>query len=482
MSVPSNITDCSTSTSTNRTTIGADGVPVTKNHLARVYANDKTIAQIAHQAATQNPDVTFAEPPTTGKYPNSKLAELISNVFTFKNWNGTSYDTWLTIGNFVRGILNSADAPAFRTAIGATTSTDFQSNVFTGFTTAGTSTAYTLTPSPSITAYTARTAFDVTFHTASGAAPTIQISGLATPPNLVKQVSAGTYTNIALNEIPANHVSKVVLLSATQALVVTMPPAATTSTASPQRQTVLDGPINTSGLPTFGGATGGTSITMSGTLEISAANGPSDRRASITNAAWTGFSTNGTHYMFLEANADGTCTPIRVTLAPTYRWAGADVVTNNQHTFNESSMQMKVGNGSTATQVFRVCVGEAVVSGGVVSSITWYSINGRYESALQNVPAAETSLNMSHLLGRKPNRWSVHLVNNTSEFGYAVGVEVPLANSDGDGARMTSLFASPTTVSYRSSVAQPFVKDLSGAGGVPITAANWRLIFRAWAF
>lgn len=92
-------------------------------------------------------------------------------------------------------------------------------------TTGGTSTAYTLTPATAITSYAAGQTFWVNFHTASGASPTLQVSGVASPPSLVKQTSAGTYTNIAASEIPANHRSRVTLLSATQALVEDLPPA-----------------------------------------------------------------------------------------------------------------------------------------------------------------------------------------------------------------------------------------------------------------
>lgn len=95
------------------------------------------------------------------------------------------------------------------------------------YTTAGTSTAYTLTPSPAITAYAAGQSFYVTFNAASGAAPTLAISGVATPPNLVKQLLDGTYANIAANDLPINHRSRVTLMSATQALV-QLPTAALT--------------------------------------------------------------------------------------------------------------------------------------------------------------------------------------------------------------------------------------------------------------
>ena len=95
-------------------------------------------------------------------------------------------------------------------------------NTSTVYTTAGTATAYTITPNPAITAYTAGQAHQVLFSLASGLNPTLQISGMATPPNLVMQKADGTYINAV--GIPLNHRSLVTLLSATQALVVTMPP------------------------------------------------------------------------------------------------------------------------------------------------------------------------------------------------------------------------------------------------------------------
>lgn len=94
-----------------------------------------------------------------------------------------------------------------------------QNQTFTAFTTGGSSTAYTLTPIPAITAYTAGQSFDVTFHTTSGAAPTLQISGIATPPTLVRRLADGTVTNILAGDIPAG-TYRVRTLSATQVEVI----------------------------------------------------------------------------------------------------------------------------------------------------------------------------------------------------------------------------------------------------------------------
>lgn len=98
---------------------------------------------------------------------------------------------------------------------------DYLSERLGSFTTTGTSTAFVGTPVPAVTSYFAGLSFWVTFHTAAGANPTLQISGLATPPNLVYKLGDGAYANINSN-LPAGPY-RVTLLSATQALVENAP-------------------------------------------------------------------------------------------------------------------------------------------------------------------------------------------------------------------------------------------------------------------
>lgn len=125
----------------------------------------------------------------------------------------------LTTSAFGATLIAAANAAAARTLLAAVGGAEIQAQTYTAFTTGGTNTAYTLTPDPAITAYAAGQSYWVTFALASGAAPTLAISGIATPPNLVKQAADGTYSNIAANDIPANHRGRVTLLNATQAVV-----------------------------------------------------------------------------------------------------------------------------------------------------------------------------------------------------------------------------------------------------------------------
>jgi hypothetical protein len=83
-----------------------------------------------------------------------------------------------------------------------------QAQTYTAYTTGGSSTAYTLTPTPALAALAENQEFDVEFHTAAGATPTLAISGL-TAKSLKYRGSGGTLTAVTSTQIPAGWRSKV---------------------------------------------------------------------------------------------------------------------------------------------------------------------------------------------------------------------------------------------------------------------------------
>ncbi len=89
-----------------------------------------------------------------------------------------------------------------------TTSADIQVQLATAFTTGGTSTAFTLTPTPAIAANTTNQLFRVKFHAAAGATPTLAVSGL-TALNLKYKDSTGTKKAITATQVPINWISDV---------------------------------------------------------------------------------------------------------------------------------------------------------------------------------------------------------------------------------------------------------------------------------
>lgn len=258
-------------------------------------------------------------------------------------------------------------------------------------------------------------------------------------------------------------------------------PAMPTSVQLPVRQTVLSGPVDSSGFAAFGGSTGSTTVTATGTLVASAANGFNvlgqvNRIGSITTPSWTGLSTNGTMYLYLDIAANGTCTTGSTTLAPTYRWGGADVVTNNQFTFNIQEMVGKVGNGTSAVQTYRVFVGQVTVAAGVVSAIIWYALQGRYDSGWTNtIPAGGVVTVKNHNIGTIPYivRWENQCL--TAEQGFAVGDIIDAANNTTPGSTWTVVpvrTALTLTVVQGSNVSFAIVNKGTGTSVIG-TNANW---------
>ncbi len=94
------------------------------------------------------------------------------------------------------------------TALGAPTKGGIQAQTYTAYTTGGTSTAYTLTPTPALSALAENQEFDVEFHTAAGATPTLAISGL-TAKSLKYRNSAGTLVAVTSTQIPSGWRSRV---------------------------------------------------------------------------------------------------------------------------------------------------------------------------------------------------------------------------------------------------------------------------------
>jgi len=103
------------------------------------------------------------------------------------------------IGNTPAGTIVATNQQAVNNELDAKPA--LQTN--TAFTTAGTATAYTLTPIPALTALAANQRFRVKFNATSGAAPTLAVSGLVAKPlmyynALGAKVECGA-TNIILN-------------------------------------------------------------------------------------------------------------------------------------------------------------------------------------------------------------------------------------------------------------------------------------------
>lgn len=119
------------------------------------------------------------------------------------NWVVILYSRYASIGT--AAIKNTGNAAAGNIPLNS----DIQGQTLTAFTTAGTATAFTLTPTPAITANTAGIEFDVTFNAAAGTTPTLAVSGL-TALNLKYRDSTGAKQAVTSTQVPNGWRSKVV--------------------------------------------------------------------------------------------------------------------------------------------------------------------------------------------------------------------------------------------------------------------------------
>jgi len=430
---------------------------------------------------------------TTEQVVSDDAATRASKLFGFDgDGNVTTYApadlSLTTITSFAETLLDDATAAAMLTTLGAPTKADIQNQAYNAGTTGGTSTAYTLTPTPAITSLAENQDFDVEFHTGAGTTPTLSISGQAAKA-LKYRDDTGALQDVTLTQVPTGWRSRVTY-DGTYYIVREVP--TTTGGAMGVRQTVFNGTVDSSGYSAFGGSTGSTTVTASGTLTATAANGfgssgAVDRIGSITNPSWTGLSTNGTMFLYLDIAADGSCTTGSTPLAPVYQWGGTYSATSGQFTFNIQEMVGKVGNGATATQTYRVFVGEVTVAVGVVSAITWYALMGRASVKNFTLAAAGSGYSWSHNIGVQLVDYSHWLECVTTEHGYAVGdyAHSPMTyNASGTAEYSTDPIRTTgrNSLAYYTGAQNLLITTTSGAVN-PVTLVNWAgniLATRGW--
>jgi hypothetical protein len=257
---------------------------------------------------------------------------------------------------------------------------------------------------------------------------------------------------------------------------------------SSTRQTVLSGPVlSINGNSNFGGSTGSTTVTASGTLIVSASFGTKDRVGSITNPSWTGLSSaSSTYHLYIDVAADGTCTTGSVvgTNGPVYTQGTNYSVSLNDHTFSIPEMTMKVGTGASSTQVWRVFVGTALTGGfSTVTQITWWAIRGQWRGSITALSLSSQTV-LTHNIGIPFAFITPQLYITPDGSGTQNGWN-GYTNSDPDFL----LIGSGTQISYSCSNSTQLkistansISVVPGAGGAPvsITPSNWRLYALAY--
>ena len=155
-------------------------------------------------------------------------------------------------------------------------------------------------------------------------------------------------------------------------------------------------------------------------------------------------------------------------------------------------MTMKVGNGATAAQAYDVFVGEVFVAGNVVSTLTWYAVQGRYIGAEFGF-ATTTQYTQTHNLGGNPQFMKTRLqaVNKTTDAGWAVGARVDVTTAGFDyqngygvvvGLNAATSTANCVSANVITAANLQILNKTAGTNGA-ITTANWKLLLqvdRGW--
>lgn len=208
------------------------------------------------------------------------------------------------------------------------------------------------------------------------------------------------------------------------------------------RNTTLCGSVNASGYANFLAKDGANNnVKLSATsipvrLAISDgfdAYGAREYIVSITSdvvpAAWSGLTTNGTYYLYVDYNTStGAITYGITSVTPQDVYAKGAAGTNTLHNFVIPEMKMYVDDGSVWTKVCRRFVGEVVVSGSNITSVITYALMGKYTSALQTVPNiasfAGANIDANHNIGSGAIDVRAYYVCTGDDDGYVAGDRV----------------------------------------------------------
>lgn len=327
------------------------------------------------------------------------------------------------------------DAATQRNALGI--GAFIQSGAATYAADTGTANTYVVALAPAVTALTEGQPVWFKAKTANTGASTLNVNGLG-----AKSLVGFSHAALQGGEIVANSECLAVWSAALSAFVLmessggALPVAPGTQPnhaaqlsqvpmVAPVRQTVLSGSFDANGMANFLSAGSGLSINLSATANpITVAfaagfgvNGAADHISRITAdvpAAWSNLPASTTVFLYVDRNvATGALTYGYATTAPTYQYGSPASTANGQHTFIIPQMAMYVGNGTTASVVQRVFVGEAVTSASGITSVTTYVYQGRYDSGLFAV-AVNTAYSKNHNLGVANFGLEVHMADDAS--------------------------------------------------------------------
>jgi len=165
-----------------------------------------------------------------------------------------------------------------------------------------------------------------------------------------------------------------------------------------------------------------------------------------------------------------------VTLALIVQRGGTPSTTNGQYTYITTQGVTYLGNGSTASAVNHVIVGEAVAGASTITSTVAYAYQRSYVSALTaTLPAGATTLSVNANLGTN-HRVAVQIEFQctTAELGYSIGDVVDSLSVSGSAyAFLFPWVKARNTISSIIANGGWVIPNKSTGVASTITPANW---------
>jgi len=264
----------------------------------------------------------------------------------------------------------------------------------------------------------------------------------------------------------------------------------------PVRNTVITGPVDSTGLPANLSA-------VSSSLAISELSGSMTTWAngfdehgqvdyiqlltSDVTSAWSSLTASSTLYLYkTHGSTTNTITYGFTTIKPIYQDYAPSSPSNGQWYFNTKTMigYLYSSSSSSWTVTPRVYVGECVTGSSSVTSVTCYAYQGKYKSPSYTTPVAATAVSESHNLGVMPRFAQARLQCITADLGHTVGDEVG-SYCAYDGTYMLPI--APTvnrlTIGVTTGSSGLYGVNKSTGAGVALTLADWGYVFeveRGW--
>jgi hypothetical protein len=246
---------------------------------------------------------------------------------------------------------------------------DAQSQVYQYFTTAGSDTAYTLTPTPATTANAAGQRFRVVFNAASGTTPTLAVSGQSAL-NLKYRDASGAKQAVTSTQIPANWVSDVEC-DGTDWVVLDIPTSTTWVSGSTIATTSGTSIDLATGLPSNVKA-----VTISfSQLSVDSSSPPIIQLGDSGGLETTGYlSTASVIAATVATAAYTTGFGISYTATAAYVWSGTVTLIKEDDTANKWVMS-GVLTGYASNTACYICAGEKELTG-ALTQITLTTVSG----------------------------------------------------------------------------------------------------------